>query len=752
MAVHKTFAIKGMTCAACVSANERAVRKIKGIANVSVNLATERMEVDFNPAEVEVTQIEAAVKKAGYEAELLEKPASAPLPTYEAYGWKRFTISASFAIVILYIGMGSMLGLPLPAFMDHHAHPLTFALVQLVLLIPVLIAGKSFYVHGFKSLFNLSPNMDSLIAIGTSSAILYSLYSISRILGGDHTASGQLYFESAAVIITLIMLGKNMESRSKRRTSEAVRKLMKLRPTMATLLEGDTERVVPIDSVKAGDRLLIRAGERVPVDGSVQNGLSNIDESMLTGESMPVEKTSGAQVYSGTMNLNGSLVMVAQRVGEETMLAKIIHLVEEAQSSKAPIARLADQVSAIFVPTVMGIALVAALGWLIAGHTIAFALTVFVSVLTIACPCALGLATPTAIMVGTGKAAELGVLIKSGEALETVHKVNTVLFDKTGTITKGVPELTDIAAASGFATETVLNLAASAEMASGHPLADAIVAGARAKGLSLSRPERVETMAGMGIVADSGAIAVGNAALAEHLGVALKERAPELVQNAARLAGEGKTAMYVFQNAMPVGLIAVADQPRPEARGAVDALKKLGIGVAMVTGDSGATARAIAARVGIAEVYAEVLPSEKASIVKRIQASDKKIAMVGDGINDAPALAQADVGIAVSAGTDIAMESADIVLMHNSVSDVATAIDLSRHVIRNIKQNLFWAFGYNVLGIPIAAGILYMFGGPLLSPMFAAAAMSLSSVSVVTNALRLKGYKKTPESGSDMQE
>ncbi len=742
MTVHKTFALKGMSCAACAVANEHAVSKVKGIAKVSVNLATERMDVDFDPSEADVSKIEAAVKKAGYEALLLEKPEQAPLPTYEVYGWKRFTVSAAFTAIILYIAMGSMLGLPLPGFIDHRMHPLAFALVQLALLIPVLVAGKAFYTHGFKSLFNFSPNMDSLIAIGTSSAILYSLYSISRILDGDHTAGSQLYFETAATIITLIMLGKNLESRSKRRTSEAVRKLMKLRPTTATILDGEIERKIPIDEVKPNDLLLVRPGERVPVDGRIRSGISNVDESMLTGESMPVEKTDGAQVFSGTMNLNGSLVMVAEKVGEETALAKIIHMVEEAQSSKAPIARLADQVSAIFVPTVMAVALVAAFGWIIAGHSITFALTVFVSVLTIACPCALGLATPTAVMVGTGKAAELGVLIKSGEALETVHKVNTVLLDKTGTITVGKPELTDVIAVPGFSSETVLGLAASAEIASGHPLADTIVAGAREKGLDLSRPEHVETIAGKGIVADSGAIAVGNAALAESLGISLSDREPGLLNEAARLAGEGKTPMFVLRNGAPIGLIAVADQPRPESRAVVAALKKLGIDVAMVTGDNRTTADAIAARVGITEVYAEVLPSEKASIVKRIQASGRKIAMVGDGINDAPALAQADVGIAVAAGTDIAMESADIVLMHNNICDVSTAIHLSRQVIRNIRQNLFWAFGYNVLGIPIAAGILYIFGGPLLSPMFAAAAMSLSSVSVVTNALRLKRYRK----------
>jgi Cu+-exporting ATPase len=755
MPVYKTFALKGMTCAACVAANERAVGKLPGIARVSVNLATERMEVEFDPTAVDVAQIQAAVKKAGYEAELLEKPSSAPPPIYEAYGWTRFTVSAVFAAILLYIAMGSMIGLPLPPFIDHRTAPLAFALVQLVLLIPVLVAGKSFYIHGFKSLFHLSPNMDSLIAIGTSSAILYSLFSMWRIASGDHSASMQLYFETAAIIITLIMLGKNLESRSKRRTSEAVRKLMKLRPAIATILEGEQERKVPVDDVKPGNLLLVRAGERIPVDGKVRSGSSSVDESMLTGESMPVEKAIGAPVYSGTINLNGSLVMIAEKVGEDTALARIIRLVEEAQSSKAPIARLADQVSAVFVPVVMGIALIVAFGWLIAGHTITFALTVFVSVLTIACPCALGLATPTAVMVGTGKGAELGILIKSGEALETVHKIHTVLFDKTGTITKGKPALTDVVPVEGYSTEEVLGLAASVELASGHPLADAIVSQAREKGLAISRPDHVETISGKGIVAKisggvagSATLAVGNSALAESLGISIPKHAPDLQEKATQLAGMGKTPMFVMKNSLPVGLIAVADQPRPEARAVVAALKKLGIDVAMITGDSRCTADAIAAQVGISEVYAEVLPSEKASIIKRIQASGRKIAMVGDGINDAPALAQADVGIAVAAGTDIAMESADIVLMHNNICDVATAIHLSRRVIKTIRQNLFWAFGYNVLGIPIAAGLLYVFGGPLLSPVFAAAAMSLSSVSVVTNALRLKGYRK-PEASCE---
>lgn len=744
METRASFALKGMTCAACAVANERAVSKLKGIQHVSVNFATERMEVSFDPRAVDIAQIEAAVKKAGYEAIPLDRSSSAAAPApLEAYGWPRFIIAAVFSSLLLYLAMGTMVGLPVPGYLDHRNHPLAFALTQLALLVPVLAAGKAFYIHGFKALVHLSPNMDSLIAIGTSSATLYSLISVWNILRGNHEAAMQLYFETAAIIITLIMLGKNLEARSKRRTSEAVRRLMRLRPASAVVLEhpDDSEgSSVPIDAVRVGAFILVKPGERIPVDGKVVRGISTIDESMLTGESMPRDKEEGSALYCGTMNLSGTIVMQAEKVGQDTTLARIIRLVEDAQGSKAPIARLADQVSGIFVPVVIGIALAAGIAWLLGGQPISFALMIFVSVLTIACPCALGLATPTAIMVGTGKAAELGILVKSGEALETLHKVDVVLFDKTGTVTQGKPELTDVAAAEGYDQDRVLRMAASLELASGHPLAEAIVEAARARGIDLDRMETVQTVPGKGIVGNG--MAVGNTALAESLGVSLASSDPEVLARAAAFASEGKTPMLVLDGSTLAGVIAVADRIREDARTAIAALRKLGIDVAMVTGDSRRTADAIAQQAGILDVYAEVLPSEKSSIVKRIQASGRRIAMVGDGINDAPALAQADVGIAMAAGTDIAMESADIVLMHDSLADVVAAIYLSRRVIRTIKQNLFWAFGYNVLGIPVAAGLLHLFGGPLLSPVFAAAAMSLSSVSVVSNALRLRTFRR----------
>ncbi len=750
METRTTFALKGMTCAACAVANERAVGRLKGVKTVSVNFATERMEVSFDTKEVDIAQIEAAVKKAGYEAVLIDRanPAAAPAPL-EAYGWLRFIIAAVFSTLLLYLAMGTMIGLPVPRILNHHEHPIAFALAQLLLLLPVLVAGKAFYIHGFKSLFHLSPNMDSLIAIGTSSATLYSLISVWRILAGDHEAAMHLYFETAAIIITLIMLGKNLEARSKRRTSEAVRKLMRLRPATAIVLRNPDDQEgssVPVDAVQVGDFILVKAGERIPVDGTVVRGISTVDESMLTGESMPRDKESGSSLFCGTMNLNGTIVMQADKVGQDTTLARIIRLVEDAQGSKAPIARIADRVSGIFVPTVIAIALVAAVAWLLSGASFSFALMIFVSVLTIACPCALGLATPTAVMVGTGKAAELGILVKSGEALETLHKVDVVLFDKTGTITTGKPELTDVIAATGYDQNTVLSLAASLELASGHPLAEAIVEAARKRGLEIARLEHVQTIPGKGIVGmlddtQEHSIAVGNAALAETLGVRLDSCDPTFLALSAQLADQGKTPMLVLHGSQLAGIIAVTDRIRDDSYKAIASLRTLGIDVAMVTGDSRRTADAIAHQAGIMDVYAEVLPSEKSSIVKRIQASGRTIAMVGDGINDAPALAQADVGIAVAAGTDIAMESADVVLMHDSLSDVVTAIELSRRIIRTIHQNLFWAFGYNVLGIPVAAGLLHLFGGPLLSPVFAAAAMSLSSVSVVSNALRLRAYR-----------
>ncbi|MHB9153360.1 MAG: heavy metal translocating P-type ATPase [Spirochaetales bacterium] len=738
--------VGGMTCTACASAIERSLKKLPGIEIASVNFATEKATVKYDPASVRLSEIKGAIKKAGYEPLAMEAVSAAQIDEHKAAKereirlmWTKFIVSAAFSIPLLYIAMGHMLGLPLPAALHPMDYPLTFALIQLALVIPVIAAGYRFYVVGVRSLLHGAPNMDSLIAMGTSSAVLYSLFSLTRIAGGNAGAAQELYFETAGIIITLILLGKTLEAVSKGRTSDSIKKLMGLKPKTATVLQEGKEIELPIDEVEPGDMLLVRPGERVPVDGSVISGASAVDESMLTGESIPVDKGPGASLTGGTINKNGALTFRAERVGAETTLSRIIKLVEDAQGSKAPIARLADVISGIFVPVVFGIAILSAGAWLLAGHSAVFALTIFVAVLTIACPCALGLATPTAIMVGTGKGAELGVLIKSGEALETAGKVQVVVFDKTGTITEGKPELTDILPAEGVAEEKLLALAAAAEKASEHPLGEAIVRAAETRGLSLPVPESFSALTGRGIVAniDGATFFLGNARLMEERGIDVAA----LASAAARLAAAGKTPMYAAAGGRALGLIAVADVVKPSSAAAIARLHAMGIQTAMITGDSRPTAEAIAKEVGIDLILAEVLPGDKASEVKKLQAAGKKVAMVGDGINDAPALAQADVGIAIGSGTDVAMESADIVLMRSDLMDVPTALSLSKQVMRNIKQNLFWAFGYNVLGIPVAAGILYAFGGPLLSPVIAAAAMSMSSVSVLSNALRLKRFK-----------
>jgi Cu+-exporting ATPase len=581
--------------------------------------------------------------------------------------------------------------------------------------------------------------MDSLIAMGTSAAILYSLYSVFGIAGGDFKAVNSLYFETAGIIITLILLGKSLEAVSKGRTSDSIKKLMGLQPKTATLIQDGAEMELPIEEVEAGDLILVRPGERIPVDGVIVSGGTSVDESMLTGESIPVEKGVGDGVVGASVNRNGSIRFKATRVGADTVLAGIVKLVEEAQGSKAPIAQMADIVSGFFVPVVFAIALLSAGVWLLLGQGAVFALTVFVAVLTIACPCALGLATPTAIMVGTGRGAEHGVLIKSGAALETAHKVDTVVFDKTGTLTKGRPETTDLVPAPGFGEAELLSLAASAEKASEHPLGEAIARAAEERGLPVLGVEKFEAFPGLGIeaVIEGRAVLAGNAKLVASRGVELGDAAAA----ADRLSGEGKTPMYVAVDGKYAGLIAVADVVKESSARAIAALHGMGIRVAMITGDSRKTAEAIARAVGIDAVLAEVMPQDKAEEVRKLQAEGRVVAMVGDGINDAPALAQADIGIAIGSGTDVAMESADIVLMRSDLMDVPTAVMLSKKVIRNIKQNLFWAFGYNVLGIPVAAGVLYAFGGPLLNPILAAAAMSLSSVSVLANALRLRRFK-----------
>ena len=740
-----TIPVGGMTCASCASAIERAIRKLPGAASVSVNLATEKALVSYDPSLLRLSEIKQAIVKAGYTPLAIESGAAA-VDEHKAAKereirilWTKFIASALFSVPLLYIAMGAMLGWPLPVAINAMNYPLRYALLEILLVIPVIAAGYRFYVVGFKAILHRSPNMDSLIAMGTSAAVLYSVFSVFGIAKGNFRAVESLYFETAGVIITLILLGKSLEAVTKGRTSESIKKLMGLQPKTATVVQNGAEVEIPIDEVEEGDIIRVRPGEKIPVDGEVVSGRTAVDESMLTGESMPVEKEVGDKVIGASINKNGSITFRATKVGADTVLSRIIKLVEDAQGSKAPIAQMADIVSGYFVPVVFAIAVLAAVVWLLLGHTPVFALTVFVAVLTIACPCALGLATPTAIMVGTGKGAEHGVLIKSGAALETAHSIDTIVFDKTGTITKGRPETTDIVPADGFGAEEILALAASAEKGSEHPLGEAIVRAAEEKSIALVEASDFNTVPGFGIEATAAGrrVLLGNAKHMAANAISLGEA----LGLADRLSGEGKTPMYIAVDGKYAGLITVADVVKESSAKAIAALHGMGIQVVMITGDSKRTAAAIAAQVGIDRVLAEVLPQDKALEVKQLQAEGRKVAMVGDGINDAPALAQADIGIAIGSGTDVAMESADIVLMRSDLMDVPTAIKLSKNVIRNIKQNLFWAFGYNVLGIPVAAGLLYAFGGPLLNPIIAAAAMSMSSVSVLTNALRLKRFK-----------
>ena len=741
---HISLPIGGMTCAACSARIEKVLSRMDGVQEASVNLATETANLRYDASKVGLRDIKEKVRALGYEP--LEIKKSSQEEETRARKEKelrvmklKFLIAALFALPLLYIAMGPMVGLPVPGFINPDAFPLRFALAQLLLTIPILIAGYKFYTSGTRALLTGGPNMDSLIALGTAAAVIYSLFGVWDIYRGDHHGVHRLYFESAGVIITLILLGKTLEAISKGRTGEAVRKLMGLKPRTALLIKDGEEKEIPIDEVETGDILLVKPGGGIPVDGVVIKGTSAADESMLTGESMPVDKKPGDTVFAATVNATGALHIQATKVGEDTALAKIIRLVEEAQGSKAPIAALADKVSGIFVPVVVAIAIIAGIAWYVGTRDLSFALTIFISVLVIACPCALGLATPTAIMVGTGKGAQQGILIKSGEALETAHHLDTIVLDKTGTLTMGQPQVTDILPVFGQTEDSLLTLAASAELGSEHPLGQAIIQHAKERNLNLLDTTDFKAVSGRGLqtTLDGQTILAGNQQWMAENDIDIKT----MVHDANLLASQGKTPMYFASKGKLLGLVAVADVLKPSSAIAVKALQDLGLRVIMLTGDHERTARAIANEAGISQVIAQVLPGDKAGKIKQLQQEGRRVAMVGDGINDAPALVQADVGIAIGSGTDVAMESADIVLMHSDLMDVPKAIGLSRRTIKTIRENLFWAFGYNVLGIPVAAGLLHLFGGPLLSPMIAAAAMSFSSVSVLLNALRLRRYK-----------
>lgn len=744
----ETIKVNGMSCAACSARVEKVIEKMQGVSEASVNLATGKATLIFNENEITLEEIKKEIINAGYEPQDINLEINVDLD--QEYReketrtlWKKFIISAIFALPLLYFSMVPMISVisfPFPDFLSPIFYPERYAIFLMLLTIPILIVGNQFYVVGYKGIWNRSPNMDSLVAMGTTAAIIYSIYEVINIFTGNLDGSPHLYFETAGVIITLILLGRFLEAKSKGKTSEAIKKLMGLSPKTARIIKDGKEYEIPINEVELGHRIIVRPGEKIPVDGVVLEGNTSIDESMLTGESIPVEKVQGDNVFGATINKNGTIQFEATKIGSETALAQIIKLVEDAQGSKAPIARMADVVSGIFVPIVFVIALISFIGWMLSGESLVFSMTIFIAVLVIACPCALGLATPTSIMVGTGKAAEYGILFKGGEALERAHQVETIILDKTGTITEGNPVVTDVIVAKGVDRNELLQLSASAEKGSEHPLADAIVKRTEDENISLKKISNFMALPGRGLEAhiDGDKVFVGNTKLMEEKAVSVIE----LESDFENLAQEGKTPVYISINERLSGIIGVADIIKPGSAKAIAELKKMGLDVIMITGDHKKTAEAIAKTVGIDHVLAGVLPEGKSLEVKRIQSTGKKVAMVGDGINDAPALVQGDIGIAIGSGTDVAIESADIVLMGNDLYGVVTAIKLSKRTIRTIKQNLFWAFGYNVIGIPIAAGVLYIFGGPLLNPMFAAAAMSLSSVSVVSNALRIKNFRQ----------
>jgi Cu+-exporting ATPase len=756
------FDIKGMTCSACSAAVEKAVAKLPGVDAVNVNLLSNNMIVEYDDSAVDSNLISKAVADAGYSA----APANTAAGAGTAADSKQTTVqrrdvfaedlrtmrtrlivSFVFLVPLLYLAMGHMIGLPLPAWLQGMEGAPNFAFTQFLLTLPIVIVNYKYYQVGFKTLWRRNPNMDSLIAIGSAAAVLYGIFAIFRInhamglgeLEVVHHYMNDLYFESAAMILALITLGKYLETRSKSKTSDAINQLINLAPKTAVVRRGDQETEVPIEEVVVGDLIVVRPGQSIPVDGVIIEGRTSVDQAALTGESIPVEKQAGDKVSAATINKSGFFVFRAEKVGDDTTLAQIIQLVEEAASSKAPISKLADRISGIFVPVVITIAVAATVVWLLLGYGFEFALSIGIAVLVISCPCALGLATPVAIMVGTGKGATHGILIKSAEALEIAHTVNTVVLDKTGTITEGKPQVTDIVPAEGVDPQILLQLAASIEKPSEHPLADAIISRAEQDGLALLPTDEFEAVPGRGIGAEieGRLLLAGNPAFMEEQDIEIST----LQDLGDAFSADGKTPLYFADSGRALGVIAVADVIKPTSRDAIRQFKKLGIDVVMLTGDNQRTAEAIRRQLEIDRVVAEVMPQDKEAEIRRIQESGQKVAMIGDGINDAPALARADVGIAIGAGTDIAIESADIVLMRSDLQDAVTAVELSKAVIRNIKQNLFWAFAYNIAGIPLAAGVFYSLLNWRLSPMFAAAAMSLSSVSVVTNALRLRRFK-----------
>ena len=751
------YNITGMSCAACSAKVERVVGKLDGVENVSVNLLTNSMQVEYKEDKLSSNDIIKNIADVGYGASLAtatkqkKEEKSIKKTNDDAIASMKFRLKVSivFLAILMYFSMGSMIGLPLPKFLSGEGNPVGFALTQLLLVLPVMYVNRKYYISGFKSLFHLSPNMDTLIAVGTVAAFTYgviAIYVMGYALNNAdmHTVTEyrmNLYFESVSMILTLITLGKFFETGSKERTTDAISKLIDLSPKRANVLRDGVEENILTEDVVVGDIVIVRPGESIPVDGMIIEGSTSVDESAITGESIPVQKEKGDKLIAATINKNGSVRIKATEVGEDTAISRIIALVEEASSSKAPIAKMADKVAGVFVPIVMGISLITFIVWLALGYDFSFALNCAIAVLVISCPCSLGLATPVAIMVGTGKGAENGILIKSADALETTHSIDTVVLDKTGTVTEGKPVVTDILAFDIDENE-FLKLAAGVESASEHPLAEAIVEKAKEKSLEIVSPTEFQAISGRGIVASvsgSKIIAGNEQAIKEQYGNS--ENFTEVFKKGNELAAQGKTPMYFGKDGKLLGIIAVADTIKKDSKEAIQALKNRNIDVVLLTGDHKNTAMAIAKEAGIKKVIAEVLPTDKEEHIRELIEAGHKVAMVGDGINDSPALARADVGIAIGAGTDIAIESADIVLMHSSLKDVATAIDLSKAVIRNIKQNLFWAFFYNSIGIPLAAGVFYLSLGWKLSPMFGAAAMGMSSVCVVSNALRLRAFK-----------